>query len=97
MYKKYDFWITGIIPGIFIPFIAALGYYAYSFHWEGFTKFFEDALTNHLLSPLLALGCIMNLGLFFLFIQKDMYLAGRGVILSTFIYAGSSVLIKLLT
>lgn len=43
--------------------------------------------SKSILSPLLSLGLIANLFVFFIFVQKNYMNASRGVILSTFIWA----------
>ena len=42
---------------------------------------------SNIFTPLLSLSVVVNLGLFFIFINKNFYYAARGVIFSTIIYA----------
>jgi len=44
------------------------------------------AAAQNLLSPLLSLCAVINLGVFFLFIKINYLQTARGIILSTFLY-----------
>jgi hypothetical protein len=52
------------------------------------------AARENLLSPLLSLCAIINLGVFFMFIRINHLHSARGVILSTFIYGVTIVALK---
>ena len=57
-------------------------------------QFFNFLLTGRVLSAVLSLCLVPNLGLFFLAINKDYYKTTRGIILSTLIYGFIIVFLK---
>ncbi len=89
-----DNWLLGIIPALIIPPVAGWAYYLYMTGEHDFYVLSQSILGHVVLAPLLALGCVLNLGLFFLFIRTEKYRAGRGVIAVTLLYAILTALIK---
>ncbi len=78
----------GFLLGLLIPILGALFFYIFLIEENSWGKF-SDAMANPIiLSPLIRLGAIFNLLLFFIFIWTKKDLAARGVIFSTFIYGG---------
>ncbi|MBC7384332.1 MAG: hypothetical protein H7296_15305 [Bacteroidia bacterium] len=92
--KIKDNTLIGLAIGLFAPSIGILIFYYFNFKSEGFEDFLDLSIKQKLLSPLLSLCCVINLALFYLFIQYDQFLSARGVILSTFIYGFLIVLLK---
>ncbi len=88
--------IFGVIPGILGPTIVMYLFYLANFKHEAFLDFMETSVTNGLLSPLLSLCALINLGTFYLFLQFNKLYAARGVILSTFIYGTLIIVLKFL-
>ncbi len=78
--------IIGILAGLIGPVLGVIGFYIVNFSHSPFLDFFKMAAEKNLLSPLLSLCAILNLGVFFLFIRANKLYCARGVILSTFIY-----------
>lgn len=50
--------------------------------------FIRYCISGKVLAPIISLCVIPNLGVFYLFINRYKIKTGRGVILSTFLYAG---------
>ena len=57
-------------------------------------QFFKFLLMGRVLSAVLSLCLIPNLGLFFLFINKEYYKTTRGIILSTLLYGFVIVILE---
>lgn len=86
--------MVGLLIGLLGPSIGILIFYYFNFSTSELHDFLNLSVKERLLSPLLSLCCVINLGLFYLFIQFDKYLSARGVILSTFLYGFIIVLLK---
>ncbi len=84
----------GMLAGMLGPIIGILIFYVVNFRHSAITQFFAMAARENLLSPLLSLCAILNLGIFFLFIRINHLHSARGVILSTFIYGVTIVALK---
>jgi len=93
MFKKDTIWL-GLIPAMIVPVLLGFGYYMYLFGWKSFSELYVVTMNKSMLSPVLSLGCVLNLGLFFLFMKLDKILASRGVIAATFIYAAIIIYLK---
>jgi hypothetical protein len=92
---KLNNFILGIVAGLLLPFISLLVYWLWSFKYMNFIpQFFKILLMARVLSAVLSLCLIPNLGIFFLFINKEYYKTTRGIILSTFIYGFIIVILK---
>jgi hypothetical protein len=89
-----DMTLMGFLIGLLGPSIGILIFYYFNFNTSGMGDFIDLSVKEKLLSPLLSLCCVINLGIFYLFIQFDKFLSARGVILSTFIYGFLIVLLK---
>ena len=65
------------------------GTYLYIFFFSklSFESTLQGALENGFLGSLIALGAILNLGAFFIFLKKRQYYRARGVVLATVIAA----------
>jgi hypothetical protein len=85
----------GIPSGLIGPIIGVVSFYFANFSQSPFTSFFQMAARENLLSPLLSLCAIINLGIFFLFIKINHLHSARGIILSTFIYGVIIVALKM--
>lgn len=93
MKLKDTFWI-GFILGIAGPGVALFFFYKLKFAQTPLQEFIETAVDKGMLSPLLSLCTVVNLGLFFLLLQTNRYFAARGVILSTLIFGFVIVYLK---
>lgn len=84
--KKLDNRITGFLLGIIIPIFTLFLFYLYR-NPENLDFFYEQMLSVNILSRLVSLCVVPNLGVFFIFIWTHRYKAAHGVIGATFIYA----------
>ena len=58
------------------------------------SDFFQLSIKEKLLSPLLSLCCVINLGIFYLSIHFERFKIAKGIILATFLYGFAIVLLK---
>lgn len=96
MIKFQDKLILGIALGLLGPLLALLGFYVVKFGTIPLMEFMETAIDKGMLSPLLSLCAIVNLGLFYLLLQTNRLYAARGVILSTIVIGFVIVVLKFL-
>jgi hypothetical protein len=89
-----DNMLVGFLVGILAPSIVIYFFYLFNFSTSSLDVFLNLAVKQKLLSPLLALCCVANLGLFFSFLHFDKLFASRGIILATFLYGFIIVLLK---
>ncbi|MFN5024600.1 MAG: hypothetical protein ACK4Y6_05000, partial [Bacteroidota bacterium] len=80
--SKFDKLYIGIITGILAPLAGVVIFYAINFSGEPMLEFLTASIKNKLLSPLLSLCAVINLGLFYLYLQFNYLYSARGVILS---------------
>ncbi len=82
--------IKKILIGFIIGLAANMaGTYLYIFFFSKLSleSTLQVALENDFLGSLIALGAILNLGVFFIFLKKKQYYRARGVVLATVIAA----------
>lgn len=94
MIKFPDKLSLGILLGLLGPFLALMGFYVVKFSSIPFVEFLKTAFDKGMLSPLLSLCAIVNLGLFYLLLQTNRLYAARGVILSTIVIGFVIVMLK---
>ena len=90
---KDSIWI-GMIAGILVP---SLGIYIFSitnYSELTFQQFINITIEGKILSPLLSLYAVINLGVFYLFLHFDKLYSARGVIFSTIFYGVLIVILK---
>ncbi len=89
MLKKINwnnFWI-GLVFGMILPFLSTVGYWLWSFKYMKFIpQFFTFLMDGRVLSAVLSLCLIPNLGMFFLFVNNEKYKTCRGIILTMLLY-----------
>lgn len=78
--------LIGLIIGLLAN-MAGTYLYIYFFSKDSLENTFQMALKNDLLGSLIALGAILNLMVFFVYIKKRQYFRARGVVLATLIAA----------
>ncbi|MGB3344021.1 MAG: hypothetical protein WBA61_08925 [Aequorivita sp.] len=78
--------LIGLIIGLLAN-MAGTYLYIYFFSKESLETTIQMALENDLLGSLIALGAILNLMVFFVYIKKRQYFRARGVVLATLIAA----------
>lgn len=93
MKLKDSIWI-GIICGLIAPSIGMAIFYYTNFSQESFQAFIDLTIEGKILSPLLSLCAVINLGVFYLFIHFENYNTARGIILSTLLYGIVIVVLK---
>ncbi|MCA0426484.1 MAG: hypothetical protein LCH37_03530 [Bacteroidetes bacterium] len=89
-----DHFLLGLLLGLLAPTLGILGFYLFNFSDKNLFEFLELSVSEKLLSPLLSLSCVINLGVFYLFIHFERYSTSRGIIFSTFIYGFAIVVLK---
>ncbi len=94
MRKIKDHILIGILLGLIGPLAGAYAFYLFEFSETNFIEFMDMAVSKKLLSPLLSLCAVINLGVFYLFLNAEKYYIARGIILSTLIYGLVIVLFK---
>ncbi len=87
MFDKLDKMWIGTLLGLVSPITVLIFFYLANYTHISFYSFLSKYMEHKALVPLFSLCAIINLGLFYLFIQKDKYYAARGIIFSTLIYA----------
>ena len=95
IYKWDRFWV-GFVPGLIGPLLCIIGFYIGKFSGIPFTEYLAMVKNPTVLSPLLSLGVIINLFIFFPFIWSNYYNSARGVIGATFLYTIPIVITKFL-
>ncbi len=86
MFDKLDKMWIGLLLGLISPVIVLAIFYLINYTHISFYGFLSKYMEHKALIPLFSLCAVINLGLFFLFIQKEKYYAARGIIFSTLIY-----------
>lgn len=82
--------VKEILIGFVIGLLANMaGTYLYIFFISDYSLevTLQEALANDLLGSLIALGAILNLIVFFIFLKKNQFLRARGVVLATILAA----------
>ncbi|MBX2904341.1 MAG: hypothetical protein KF872_12405 [Chitinophagales bacterium] len=93
---RYDKFITGFIPGIVAPWLGVVLFYVAKFSYMPFTNYMKFVFMPPIFSPMLSLGVVMNLFVFFLFISRNYYVAARAVMLASILYAIPILVVKFL-
>jgi hypothetical protein len=94
MNKFKDSLLFGLLMGLALPIIGVLIFYYSKFAAVDLMQFMDVATKHKVLSPMLSLCAILNLGTFYLFLNKNLYLTARGIILATIIYGITIVALK---
>lgn len=86
MKKEVKEVLIGLLVGLAANF-AGTYLYIFFFSKLSLESTIQGALENDFLGSLIALGAILNLGVFFIFLKKKQYYRARGVVLATVIAA----------
>ena len=78
--------LIGLVIGLLAN-MAGMYLYIYFFSKESLENTLKMAVHTDLLGSLIALGAILNLMVFFVYIKKRQYFRARGVVLATLIAA----------
>lgn len=92
--NKFDHLIIGLILGLLAPTLGILIFFYSKFSESNLSEFLTVSIQEKMLSPLLSLCAVINLAVFYLFIQIDKLQTAKGIILATFIYGLAIVLLK---
>ncbi len=92
--NKFDHLLIGLFLGLLAPSIGILIFFYSKFSESNLSEFLTVSIQEKMLSPLLSLCAVINLAVFYLFIQLDKLQTGKGIILATFIYGLAIVLLK---
>ncbi|MES2559775.1 MAG: hypothetical protein V4590_08550 [Bacteroidota bacterium] len=92
--KHKDSLLLGLLLGLLIPVVGVAIFYYSKFAAIDIWQFIQVATQHKVLSPMLSLCAILNLAIFYLFLNKNLYLTARGIILATIIYGVTIVLLK---
>jgi hypothetical protein len=84
--KVNKLWI-GSIVGLIVPWIAFYIYYLLALNSFSCVDTVKMTYRGNLLMKYISLSAIVNLGFFYLSLNKSAYRFGYGIILSMFIYA----------
>jgi hypothetical protein len=93
-FYKWDKFGVGFVPALMLPMLAFVFFYLLQIQQMSFELYLQTVKTPHMLSKILSFGCIINLGVFFLFISRDYYNAARGVIGATVLYGIPVIIAK---
>ncbi len=77
----------GLLLGLILPALALFVCYLFLKTDQDFRGFLAEYQRVRLLSPLLSLSALLNLGAFYFFLQKNWYKTVQGVISATLLYA----------
>jgi hypothetical protein len=83
---KYDRLILGAVLGLIGPIVGIFLFYLARFSDHSPVAFINMLKAPVLLSPMLSLGCVANLFIFFLLLRFNHNNAARGVVLATLVY-----------
>ncbi|MCE2773550.1 MAG: hypothetical protein LW750_08945 [Bacteroidetes bacterium] len=76
--------ILGLVMPVFVLFVYYLFTYRVQTSFSGFIEYFDRI---HVIVGAISLGCYAtNLPLFFLFLWREYYNAGRGILFATILY-----------
>lgn len=92
--ENFDRMWVGTVLGIAVPFVSLLIYQALKFDSLSFVEFLRSYFRMGILSHVISLAVIPNLIVFFLFIHTDLLKSARGVLLATFLFAFTVLLLR---
>jgi hypothetical protein len=90
----WDKLYVGMLAGILPPIIAFLTYYFLNYSYMSRGEFFRFLARGEMYTQIVTLCVLLNLVPFYLFINKEKYNATKGVLASTFIWAGVVLFLK---
>lgn len=92
--QKFDHLLLGLAIGLLAPTLGIIIFYLTKFNESSLSLFITVSIREKMLSPLLSLCAVINLAVFYLFIQFEKLQTGKGIILATFLYGLAIVLLK---
>lgn len=94
--NKYDNFILGLIAGIIVPLIITVIVIAIQSKGTGFIEYSKKLMSFGLHADILRVTALVDLLVFYLFLNKKLYKAVKGVILGVLIVGLYVVYIKFL-
>ena len=95
--EKYNKLLTGIISGLFLPFITAFIIFLFAKGNPGLGDWIERIVRADIITHIVSLSVFPNLLIFLLFNHYDMLRASKGVLSITIVWAIVVFGIKILT
>ena len=92
--KRFNKIYWGALLGILLPAVALYIFYKVKYDHMELGEFLRSFHKMGILTHIISLSVIPNLILFFLFMQKNYLKGGRGVLLATFIFAFTVLIIR---
>jgi hypothetical protein len=86
---------TGVLLGIFSPPLAFLIFFLFAFPGENVVTILHGYAARNVLTHVISLSVIINLPLFFIFLQSNLEQSARGVLGATLLYAFLILIMKL--
>lgn len=87
--ERLDNFFIGLLIGIIFPAIIFWLYWLFRYHQIGFPmRFIKYLMNGYLLSNVIKICGLGNLGLFYLGLNKDLNRFNKGVIVSLVLYVG---------
>ena len=90
----YNKLLTGLVLGILLPSISVLLFYLVKHPAKSFYDFLVLVTEMDVISPILSLCALPNLGIFYFFINREWWYSARGIILATLLWAILVFLVK---
>ena len=97
MKSKFDSMVLGFLLGVISPIIGFFIYYFAEYSYMTMRGFVNYLVLGQVYTPLISLCVVANLPVFYIFLRMDKYYSARGIILSTFLYAGLVFYLKFLS
>lgn len=94
---EWDILWKGLVIGLIAPSLALLGYYLINYSYMSIGKFVNYLRMGDTYTPLVTLCVLANLLPFYIFLNKEKYQAGKGILAATFIWAAIIVFLKFFT
>jgi hypothetical protein len=89
-----NFWI-GLAFGLLLPLITNMIHWQWSWKMLTYKHFLMHMIDRRVLGGILSLCLLPNLGIFFLFLNREYYKTSRGILLATFAYGFLILYIKM--
>lgn len=85
--EKYDKVVTGLLSGLFLPFITGFAIYLFSAAPQSLILYFDRIADSDIITHSITLCVFPNIIIFLIFNSYDMLSAARGVLTITIIWA----------
>ena len=96
MSKNLKDFISGLAVGIIAPPITFYFFCLFAFPETSVVDQLMTYIRRHVLTHVISLAAIINLALFFIFLQMNKDFISRGILGATFIYAAFVLILKII-